>query len=309
MKCCVFGGAGFIGSHLVPLLIASGREVTIIDKAEVYSFHNFLNVKYFQYKKSKEFLRSILSDADEVIDLAYTSTPQKSFQDPINDVNENISRSIELFDSASDAKLKKYIYISSGGTVYGNPEFLPITENHKTDPVSSYGVTKLLIEKLGLMYFKTRGLPFVIIRPSNPYGENQIPFSGQGIIPTVISSLIKGREINLFGGREIIRDYLYIGDLVEAITQVLNYGLIGEVYNVGSGKGTSNTALLELILKTNGEYSKNIDIKHFPQRIFDVSSNILCINKITELTKWQPKIPLNEGLKITFDFFLGKRSL
>ena len=234
-NCCIIGGAGFIGQHLARALIESGRQVRVID-LHFPEYGLSSEIEYLQGDiRDASFLAESVKNADELVDLAYLSVPKTSFEDPIADITQNLPSSVALFELASKLPLKKMIFVSSGGTVYGEPVSLPLSETHPTSPISPYGITKLALEKYAFMFHKLKGLPIVCVRPSNPFGEGQRPFIGQGFIATAIASILSGLEISIFGASGTIRDYIYVGDAVKGIVSALDHGVAGECYNIGSG--------------------------------------------------------------------------
>ena len=202
------------------------------------------------------------------------------------------------------------MFLSSGGTVYGQAKFLPITEDHPLDPLSPYGITKLATEKYAAMYGLQLGLSIICLRPGNVYGEGQLPFRGQGFVATAIGSVLEGRPIAVFGPTGTVRDYIHVEDTAHAVLVALEKGIPGTAYNVGTGRGLDNAQVLEL-LKTAlpGAYSMP-PIQHLPGRMFDVRENVLDSTKLATDTGWKAKIPFEEGLKRSFSWlernFAGK---
>jgi UDP-glucose 4-epimerase len=192
-------------------------------------------------------LRSILIDTDEVIDLAYSTVPKTSFDDPLYDVLSNLPPGVALLQEAAQVSLKKMVFVSSGGTVYGKANVLPISETHPTNPISPYGITKLTMEKYAGMFAVTAGLPVAIARPANAYGEDQAAFTGQGFIPTAIQSVLQEKKIDVYGEQGTIRDYLHVTDIARGIVAVLVHGETGQAYNIGSGIGRNNKDVLATI--------------------------------------------------------------
>lgn len=304
MSCCVIGGGGFIGQHLVQELANQGKSIIVVDLSQQFPEWLPSGVNYITGNYSdRRFLYKVLKGIDEVIDLAYASVPKTSFDDPIQDILSNLPSAINLFEIASDLKIKKVVVVSSGGTIYGKVINLPIAEDHPTDPISPYGITKLAIEKYAKMYHTLKGLPVVFVRPANAFGERQKPFTAQGFIATAIASALTGREINLFGEQGTIRDYIYVKDVVSGIIAVLKHGKTGESYNIGSGIGRSNREVLKMI--ANIAKSENIElrVKVLPPRKYDVPSNILNCSKLQNETGWSPTVSLMEGLELTWRHF------
>jgi len=298
--CCLIGGGGLIGRHLVPELRAAGREVIVLDRRPPAP--RFPNVEYVigHYGDEDSFTR-VLARSDEIIDLAYASQPKTSFDDPIADLVDNVPPTVALFRRALDSdRLRRILFVSSGGTVYGPVSHCPIAEDAPTQPISPYGITKLAIEKYAFMFHHTRGLPVVVVRPGNAYGPGQMPFTGQGFVATAIGFVLQGRPVSVFG-RGTVRDYLYVTDLARGIAAVLERGRDGEAYNLGTGVGLGNLEVLEALRPIAGAAGFPVAVETLPSRQFDVPANVLDITKVTQSTGWRPIVPFPEGLSHTWN--------
>lgn len=306
IKTAIFGGSGFIGQYIIEeLLINRNREVTVFDihYPQKTNFENFSFINISSLTEAG--LVEKLNDIDEIIDLVYTSNPQTSFIDPVKDIIDNLTNTVNLFRIASNlTKLKKFIYISSGGTVYGNTEHETINEIHPTNPISPYGITKLSIEKYGVMYHQTHDFPIVIVRPSNAYGIGQRINTGQGFIAHAINSIINDDKITIFGKCGTIRDYIYVSDIANAVADLLETSSPGDIYNVGTCVGTSNIEILNLLEPLANSINKSIKIQFEPHRKFDVNRNVLEIQKISSNTKWHPQVSIVDGITKTWNWFI-----
>ena len=303
---CLIGGAGFIGRVVVEELIRRGdREVVVVGREDAAPYLP-AGVRYIQHlpNTSTEQLTQTLSAANEVIDLAYATVPQTSFQNPVNDILVNVPEAVRLFEQAAKLPLSKFVWISSGGTVYGPATTMPLAESHPTNPISPYGITKLAIEKYAQMYHYVSQLPIVCVRPANAFGPGQRPYAGQGFVGTAIASLLDGRTLNIFGQEGTIRDYLHIRDVASGIVAALVDGHPGEVYNLGSGEGHSNRQVLETLLPLACARGLQPDVRVLPERPFDVKANVLDIRKIHAHTGWQPSQPFSRALRETWDWYV-----
>jgi len=309
-RSCVIGGCGFIGRHLVELLLASKRDVSVIDTVSVPPAEWAGKVKYFRNRDGDgKILRRILKKTDEVVDLAYATVPKTSFDAPIRDIWANLPFGVDLFQAACETSVRKLVIISSGGTVYGAPVFLPISEDHPTNPVSPYGITKLAIEKYALMFHHLNQLPVVVLRPGNAFGEGQRPFVGQGFIPTAMASLLQGKPVTIFGRNGTIRDYVYVKDVASGIVAALDRGKVGKCYNVGTGVGRSNLDVLKVIYPLARKCGVKPRIVFASSRNFDVPVNILDSAKLSKETGWKARTSFNEGIELAWSWFLKNTPL
>jgi UDP-glucose 4-epimerase len=304
IPCCVIGGAGFIGSHLVELLVTRGRQVTVIDQETTPAQTLSEGVCYVSGDYGdRDFLRVVLEGKKEIIDLAYATVPKTSFESPVNDIISNLPASVNLFEVASSLEIHKLIVVSSGGVVYGLSNNLPIPETHPTNPISPYGITKLAVEKYAFMFHRISSLPVILVRPSNAYGERQKPFTGQGFVATAIASILKGREIMIYGNQGTIRDYIHAKDLVRGIVATLEHGTPGSCYNIGTGRGKSNLEVLDAILPFARELGLEPRIKIIPAKAYDVPANVLDSTKLFNETGWKPTISFENGMERAWNWY------
>ena len=300
----VIGGAGYIGAHLVSELIAADRCVTVLGRSGNPKYELPPGVTYIAGDFSQlNLVGDLLDTHQEVIHLAYATTPNVSFENPLSDLLHNVSPTIQLFSEIAN-RGTKLILVSSGGTVYGEAEKLPISETHSTKPISPYGVTKLTLEKYAYLYAATHGLRFICVRPANAYGIGQNPFSGQGFIATAMKSVLRNIPIKIFGENGTIRDYLYVSDLAKGVVSALQQGRLFETYNIGSGVGLSNLDVIDMLKPLMSEIGREVQVEILPERKFDVRVNVLDSTKLQIDTGWSQKIEFERGLKITRDWLL-----
>lgn len=298
----VIGGAGYIGSHLTAQLLATGRKVTVLGRSLVPSNALPNGVNYIAGDFGQhQLITELLDKHEEVIHLAYATVPNTSFENPLADLLQNLPPTVQLFSEIADRGIK-LVLVSSGGTVYGEAEKLPIPETHPTKPISPYGVTKLTLENYAYLYAATHGLKFICVRPANAYGAGQKPFVGQGFISTAIASVMRGQPIKIFGQTGSVRDYVYVSDLAAGIVCALESGSLSETYNIGSGVGLSNMDVINAITPLLESTNCKLSVEHYPERTFDVKSNVLDATKILQLTGWQPKVQFKDGLLFTLDW-------
>ena len=306
-RCCVIGGAGFIGSHVIRLLEGK-RQIVVLDKSPELFFEPEGEVKYISGDYgNRELLEEVLKDVDEVIHLAYSSVPKTSYDDPIHDITNNLPASVTLFEVAGEAGVDKLIFISSGGTVYGKTDKMPISESHPTNPVSPYGITKLAVEKYAMMYSALKSLPVVCVRPGNAFGQGQRPFIEQGFIATAIGCILQKQEVTVFGEKGTIRDYIHVSDIASGIISVLERGKINSCYNIGSGVGRSNMDILTMLEPLAKSAGLEVRIKFLPSRLFDVPANVLDSSKLRKDTGWEIKGSFEEGMERTWNWLCSEQ--
>jgi len=306
MRSLVIGGNGFIGTHLVSALQDQGVKVRVFDRYPS---------KFVEPKSAVEYvtgdlgnhgaLNEIVNGVDSVFHLAYTTLPQTSNDDPLYDVRSNLIDTIQLLQECSKNGVKKVVFISSGGTVYGVPRDVPIKENHPTDPQCSYGITKLAIEKYLHLFYHLNGLEYVVLRVSNPYGEGQNPNAKQGAIGVFLGRVARGETINIWGDGEVVRDYLYIKDVVSAMLAAAEYRPLDReprIFNIGSGQGHS---LNELVAEIRSVVDTQVKVEYTPARALDVPVNVLDISAAKERLNWKPNVDLATGLAKTWTWIKG----
>ncbi len=307
MKTIVVGGAGFIGSVVSQALMNTGREVTVIGRRPLGAHTALLDCNYHcADSANRSAIRETLEPGCEVIDLAYSTVPKTSFSDPTFDLLSNLPRSIELLEESINSKVSRLIMVSSGGTVYGHAQNLPIDEYHQTHPISPYGITKLTIEHYASMFHATRDLPIVIVRPANAYGVNQQSGKGQGFLAAAISAILSRSELEIYGSKGTIRDYINVEDVASGIVAALDYGEVGEIYNLGTGIGTSNIDIISLLRPLVETCGYITHVKHLPPRRFDVEANVLNCQKLSSISGWMPQVPLQQGLAEMWDHALRR---
>ena len=298
----VIGGGGYIGAYLVPMLIASGRRVTVMGRGGKphYALPDGATYVAGDFGQ-RELISGLLDRHQEIIHLAYATVPNTSFENPLADLLQNLPPTVQLFSEVAE-RGGKLILISSGGTVYGEAVKLPICEDHPTRPISPYGVTKLTLENYARLYAVTHGLKFVCVRPANAYGVGQRPFIGQGFISTAIASAMRGQPIKIFGQDGTVRDYIYVSDLASGIMSALDHGYMSETYNVGTGVGLSNKEVIRILSPLMKRMGFETIVEHLPERAFDVKANVLDSTKLQMQTGWKPDIGIEEGLTLTSEW-------
>lgn len=303
MRIVLLGGTGFIGKKLAGLC-QEIAEVVVVSRHFPHQSDRILGVTYLVGDcADPKFLTYVIKPGDHVVFLAYNSVPKTSFDDPLRDIQDNLPLAITLLEVLRNVQISRLLYVSSGGTVYGPTSVTsPIIEEHQTNPISPYGITKLSIEKYCRMYSNLFDIPIVIARPANPYGPNQIPFSGQGFVATAAAMMMRGEALNVFGTNGTIRDYLYIDDLCSGLLILLTADIArGSIFNIGSGNGVSNIDIIKEISAIYRIAHSDIRINFLPERRFDVPYNVLCSAKLRNLG-WSPNTTLKDGLNSTINW-------
>jgi len=297
LRCLVLGGKGFIGSHLVDALVGVGHHVRVFDRADAASLSDAVARAAVEWRDgdftNENDIARALEGCDVCFHLVSTTLPGSSNANPVFDVETNVMASIRLFAHAARAGVKKIVFVSSGGTVYGVPRYVPVDEAHPTDPISSYGITKLAIEKYLGLFNTLHGLSYVVLRPSNPFGERQRVQASQGAVAVFMGKVLRGEPVEIWGDGSVVRDYLYIGDLTAAFMAALDYQGKERVFNIGSGAGLALNDVLDGIEQVTG---RKADRHYLPARPFDVPANVLSVARAKAELKWAPTTPFLDGL-------------
>jgi UDP-glucose 4-epimerase len=302
-KVIVFGGNGFIGSNLVEELVKQGKSVVVYDRAEVNSARRLPGVEYIVGEFGNiEMISDILSKDSVVYHLVSTSLPSTSNKDPGYDITSNVVTTISMLKECVQAEVARVVFISSGGAIYGIPKSLPVDETQSTNPLCSYGISKLTIEKYLALFNHLYGLNYVVLRPSNPYGIYKNPIAIQGVISVFCNKMINNEAINLWGDGSVIRDYIYINDLVDALILAgESESALCEIFNIASGVGLSINKLIGKIEKVIGKKAK---IVRSSPRSLDVPEIVLDVAKAKRILNWEAKTDINSGLKKTYNWLL-----
>ena len=299
MNILITGGLGFIGSHLAERLLNDNHHISIISKNKIIpnnlkKIESRLSINHGDYGDKKT-LENIAINKDIIIHAACTTVPENSTHNPIYDIESNVLPTLGLIQEAIKQGVKKFIYLSSGGVIYGNVNSEIINEYNLTQPISSYGITKLMIEKYLYMYNKIDNFNYISLRISNAYGPEQLYKNNQGVISNWIKKAKSNLPLEIWGNEKTARDYIYIDDITEAIASSIQNNINGE-FNVGTGKGTSLIDLANIIIKLTNS-SSQIKINSSNSRKFDILNNILDYSKFQKKTGWYPKIYIDEGIK------------
>jgi len=307
MKILVTGGAGFIASHVADAYIKNGHEVVIVDNLSTGVKDNINPQARFiemDIQDSKIFDLFEREKFDVVNHHAAQMDIRLSVKDPTFDAKNNILGTINLAEAAVRNDVKKFIFISSGGAIYGEQDYFPADEKHPTRPLSPYGIAKLTGEKYLYYYNKTYGLNFVNMRYANIYGPRQNPQGEAGVIAIFADKLIKNEQPIINGDGKQTRDYVYVADVVEANLKALNFQN-SDYFNIGTG---IETDVNELFFQLNHLTNSQVDEKHGTAKPGEQLRSVLDNKKANELLNWQPTVKLEDGLKNTVEFFKNKNN-
>ena len=300
MKIVIFGGGGFIGSTIADRLLLDGHELRIFERPRVAPYRKFAESERVEWITGDLSSTHDVSDAvigmDVVMHLVSTTLPKSSNDDPIYDVQSNVVATLQMLNAMVAHNVGKIVFISSGGTVYGTPTYLPIDEKHPTNPLVSYGITKLTIEKYLQMYSHLHGIRAITLRVANPYGERQRIETAQGAVGVFLHHALKGLPIEIWGDGSVTRDYIHISDVAEAFVRALEYSGEKSCFNISSGAGTS---LNELIGLLENMLCRPVDVRYLPGRLFDVPVSVLCNDLARAELGWSPSISMEEGIART----------
>ena len=309
MNILILGAAGFIGTNLtIKLKENKDNQIMLVDKSKIYFSNiekfNFSNVEIREASLDVDMDFSILKGQDTLYHLVSTNVPTTSNQHISQDIQANVLFSSILFDACVKYGVKKVVFISSGGTVYGKEAKCPLSEKTPTNPISSYGVQKITIEKLLYLYNYMYGLDYRIIRLSNPYGPYQRPNGVLGVVTTFTYKALKGEELQVYGDGSVVRDFIYIDDAIGGILKIVEGENKHHIFNLGCGYGTSIKEVVETVRKV---VETDVEVVYKEGRTVDVPVNYLDISRYEKYYGKLNPVSLEEGIKRTVAFM--KREL
>ena len=303
MRVLVTGGCGFIGSHLVDKLIDEGHSVSVIDKDPVYCDSRTDKIQMIRGDFGDvNLIQNCLDGADVVFHLAWTTIPKTSNENPTLDISSNLIGTVRLLEASLRSGVKRVIFNSTGGTIYGPSCSVPISEDNITNPICSYGITKLAVEKyLGLFQY-IDNLDYVVFRISNAYGPRQDPKGSVGFIAAALDSVINRKPLDVWGDGTVIRDYIYMDDIIQALIMASNVDFPKGIYHLSSGVGLSINEVIEIIGKVTGTRP---DVRYTCGRDFDVPKVVLDNTRLRKLG-WIPRVSIDEGIYKTWRWMVSE---
>lgn len=306
MKILVTGGAGFIGSHLVDRLINDGFKVVVIDnlssgkKENLNSKATFYNLDICSPKIADVFKKEKF---DYVFHLAAQINLRKSVEDPIASAKTNIKGSLNLLECSRLFKIKKFVFTSTGGAIYGDAKIVPTPESYTEEPLSPYGVEKLSVDKYLNYYYQVFGLKYNSLRLSNVYGPRQNSKGEAGVVSIFCENMVNGKQPVVYGSGRKTRDFVYVADVVNAFILALKSKKIG-VFNIGTGKETNINTIFKLL---NKSFDNKYKVKHDLEKAGEQKRSCLDNSKAKKDLKWKPVVSLDDGLEETVKWFKQSR--
>jgi UDP-glucose 4-epimerase len=300
-RCLVLGGAGFLGGHIVESLLDEGYAVRVFDRlprrTTVPAAVEWVEGDF----GNRGDLSNAVEGCETAIHLVATTLPKTSNDDPVHDLETNLLPTVRFLDLARDKGLRRVVFASSGGTVYGIPARVPIAEVHPTHPICSYGIHKLAVEQYLHLYHTLHGLEYCILRLANPYGGRQRADATQGAVAVFLDKALKHEEITVWGDGSVIRDYVYVADVARAFCMACAQAEPTGTFNIGSGEGQSLEQLIDAIGRLLG---RRLARRYIQARAFDVPANVLDTALAARVLGWSPRFTFDEGLRRTLDTLL-----
>lgn len=301
-RCIVLGGGGFIGTNLCERLVELGAQVVVVSPAllDPEAVRGAHWIRAFLHETDA--YQHLIEPGDYVFHLVSTTTPASSNVDPVADIAQNVLPTLKLLDILRYRQIRKLVFLSSGGTVYGPAVTAPTSEDQPNHPVCSYGIQKLAVEKYLALYRHLHGVESVSLRVSNPFGPYQLG-GAQGVIATVIRKALRRETITIWGDGSAVRDYIFVADLVEAILEAASLADPGapRLFNIGSGQGRSIRDILDAIQSLHRE---PLTIVHEPARSIDVPVSVLDISRARRHLRWEPATAWEPALEKTYQWAL-----
>ena len=301
-NCLILGGSGFIGSHLAEALIKRDLNVKIFGDFKsgmrnIASIADRIEIIKGDFQNTSD-LSLAMQDVDCIFHYISTTNPASSFDNPVYDIETNVISSVRMMEIALKNNVKKIIFPSTGGTIYGDARKIPISEDEPANPLNPYAISKLTIEKYLHYFFTQYGMDYLVLRYSNPYGERQNPLGNQGVIPIFLNKIRQNEAPQIFGDGYSLRDYIYIDDAISATMNVFDKRSNEKIFNVGSGNGTSINELIEIMNEVTGKEICPVYISDNKRYIKKIVLDISRIKK----TGWSQKTGLREGITRTWNW-------
>jgi UDP-glucose 4-epimerase len=302
-SCIVLGGGGFLGTNLCRRLVSAGLRVRAFGRRCMFP-EALERVDWYQGDFcDPAALAAAIETYEIVFHLVHTTTPHSANVDMAKDLQQNVISSLALFDVARAIGVKRIVFVSSGGTIYGAPEQFPTPETAPGEPITAYGISKLAIEKYLAVYERLYDLQYRILRVANPFGPFQVPIKNQGVISALISRAINDQSIEIWGDGSVVRDYIFVDDVIDALEAAMDDQSSVRIFNIGSGHGRS---LLEIISAVEHLLNTKLKIAWKQGRAMDVAKSVLAIDRARDVLKWTPNTPFETGLQRTCEWWKSR---
>ena len=312
MNCLILGGLGFLGSHLAERLCKEGHSVLIYDRfgssqRNIASFATKVKIIEGDFGTEEDFAGILRENhVDVVFHLVSTTHPASSDADKVKDICGNVLPTLRLLEACRSVMVKKIVFFSSGGTIYGIPQSTPLKEVHPTNPICSYGIHKLTIEKYLELFSHQFDLDYLVMRIANPYGPRQVPFSGQGVIAAFAAKALAGEALEVWGDGSVVRDYIYVDDVMDFVINTFDKNSTGQrIFNVGSGRGYS---LKEIVAALENVMGKPLQVTYGAKRIEDVPVNVLDCSLAFDSFAWRAATSLEKGLQALISTLINAKT-
>ncbi|RZJ62696.1 MAG: NAD-dependent epimerase/dehydratase family protein [Acidovorax sp.] len=298
MRCVILGGAGFLGHHIGRAMADDGAEVWSVDRAlPAPGSAPWLAGEIQADALDLASWWDAVGGADVIVHLASSSVPATATEDPIQDVQANLIGTLQLVQELRKrAARPRLLFASSGGAVYGRPQFVPLPESHPTMPMGAYGATKLAIEHHLRIEESLQGLSCRILRLSNPYGEWQQPYGVQGVIAVFAHRALSGQPVDVWGDGSVVRDFVYAADVGRAFVSAAHYNGDSRIFNIGGGSGHSVNDIIQTLENLLG---KSVERRVLPARPYDPPVNVLDIQRAQQELQWKPTVAFEDGVAMS----------
>lgn len=295
----VFGANGFIGRNLVRRILADKQQVVAFGRSFPSDFEEGIGgsveTRVIDFADAIN-THAMLQGVTDVVQLINSSSPRMANSRTVQDIHANIVPHVAFIESCLMTEVSSFVFVSSGGTVYGEPRYLPIDELHPLSPINSYGITKMVVESYLRMLASGTTMNAISLRASNPFGPGQIFKKGQGLIASILRNQTNDLPTTVFGDGTMTRDYLYIDDLTDAILSALNAAPMNETINIGSGVGRS---VLDVVSAVECALGTKINVEFVPSHSTDAQANVLDCSKALAMLGWSAKTPFCDALQAT----------